>query len=439
MAEILTLSNDNPTLYAVGFTWLAEPAMPKPAQLRELSRVRGIWGVARKTTDGVQLGFGDLPSDTRRPTAVRALASVVADYHPAPWLGVYRLNDELSWLIAVRADGIAPNGDLVGSHDEIQAAAAALKAGEHWTSVSGSPADLAEMARLAGKQPGLRDWRAKISPVVRNGLIAAAVGAVAVGGVAVWTWRQDLKQEAALLASQRAQIEAEHAKRARLLASPPWKLAAAPAQLIDACHHAWLAQPLAQDGWKLAVWQCRQAGANLNMTMNWVRAGGSPVDAPGRLIDGEHAQSGGTRPGAGVAVNSAAGSDEEAQRTIWALADTVSGQLTLGSIPALPCDVKVLKDLPPWQIQAVSLTNTMPPWVYPLSALSGETLLEAPIGHDGRSWNSVPGFVLDTLTWTVGKDWQASGTLYSWRPSGAIEQQTMGCRQPARTTVGAKT
>ncbi|WP_321883832.1 type 4b pilus protein PilO2 [Burkholderia cepacia] len=438
MAEILTLSNDNPTLYAVGFTWLAEPAMPKPAQLRELSRVRGIWGVARKTTDGVQLGFGDLPSDTRRPTAVRALASVVAEYHPAPWLGVYRLNDELSWLIAVRADGIAPNGDLVGSHDEIQAAAAALKSGEHWTSVSGSPADLAEMARLAGKQPGLRDWRAKISPVVRNGLIAAAVGAVAIGGVAVWTWRQDLMQEAALLASQRAQIEAEHAKRARLLASPPWKLAAAPAQLIDACHHALLAQPLAQDGWKLAVWQCRQAGANLNLTMNWVRAGGSPVDAPGRLIDGEHAQSVGTRPGAGVAVNAAAGSDEEAQRTIWALADTVSGQLTLGSIPALPCDVKVLKDLPPWQIQGVSLTNTMPPWVYPLSALSGETLLEAPIGHDGRSWNSVPGFVLDTLTWTVGKDWQASGTLYSWRPSGAIEQQMMGCRQPARTTVGAK-
>ncbi len=438
MAEILTLSNDNPALYAVGFTWLAEPAMPKPAQLRELSRVRGIWGVARKTTDGVQLGFGDLPHDTRRPTAIRALASVVADYHPAPWLGVYRLNDELSWLIAVRADGIASNGDLVGSHDEIEAAAAALKAGEHWTSVSGSPADLAEMARLAGKQPGLRDWRAKISPVVRNGLIAAAVGAIAIVGVAVWTWRQDLMQEAALVASQRAQIEAEHAKRARLLASPPWKLAAAPAQLIDACHHAWLAQPLAQDGWKLAVWQCRQAGANLNMTMNWVRAGGSPVDAPGRLIDGEHAQSVSTRPGVGVAVNAAAGSDEEAQRTIWALADTVSGQLTLGTVPALPCDVKVLKDLPPWQIQGVSLTNPMPPWVYPLTAFAGETLLEAPIGHDGRSWNSVPGFVLDTLTWTVGKDWQASGTLYSWRPSGAIEQQMMGCRQSARTTVGAK-
>ncbi|HFT8010336.1 TPA: type 4b pilus protein PilO2 [Burkholderia cenocepacia] len=438
MAEILTLSNDNPTLYAVGFTWLAEPAMPKPAQLRELSRVRGIWGVARKTTDGVQLGFGDLPHDTRRPTAIRALASVVADYHPAPWLGVYRLNDELSWLIAVRADGIAPNGDLVGSHDEIQAAAAALKAGEHWTSVSGSPADLAEMARLAGKQPGLRDWRAKISPVVRNGLIAAGVGVVAIGAVAVWTWRQDLMQEAALLASQRAQIQAEHAKRARLLASPPWKLAAAPAQLIDACHRAWLAQPLAQDGWKLEVWQCRQAGANLNLTMNWVRAGGSPVDAPGRLIDGEHAQSASTRPGPGSAVNAAAGSDEEAQRTIWALADTVSGQLTLGTVPALPCDVKVLKDLPPWQIQGVSLTNTMPPWVYPLSALAGETSLEAPIGHDGRSWNSVPGFVLDTLTWTAGKDWQASGTLYSWRPSGAIEQQMMGCRQSARTTVGAK-
>jgi hypothetical protein len=437
MAEILTLANDNPTLYAVGFTWLAEPAMPKPSRLRELSRVRGIWGVARKTTDGVQLGFGDLPHDTRRPTAIRALANVVADYHPAPWLGVYRLNDELSWLIAVRADGIAPNGDLVGSHDEIKAAAAALKAGEHWTSVSGSPADLAEMVRLAGKQPGLRDWRAKISPVVRNGLIAAAVSAAVIGGVAVWTWRQDLMQEAALRASKRAQIEAEHARRARLLASPPWKLAAAPAQLIDACHHAWLTQPLAQDGWKLAVWQCRQAGANLNLTMNWVRAGGSPVDAPGRLVDGEHAQSAGTRSGPGAAVDAAAGSDEAAQRAIWALANTVSGQLALGTIPALPCDVKVLKDLPPWQIQGVLLTNTMPPWVYPLSALEGETLLEAPIGHDGRSWNSVPGFVLDTLTWTVDKDWQASGTLYSWRPSGAIEQQMMGCKQPTRT-VGAK-
>lgn len=437
MAEILTLANDNPTLYAVGFTWLAEPAMPKPAQLRELSRVRGIWGVARKTTDGVQLAFGDLPHDTRRPTAIRALASVVADYHPAPWLGVYRLNDELSWLIAVRADGIAPNGDLVGSHDEIQTAAAALKAGERWTSVSGSSADLAEMARLAGKQPGLRDWRARISPLVRNGLIAASVCVVVVGGVAVWTWRQALMQEAALLASQRAQIAAEHAKRARLLASPPWKLAAAPAQLIDACHQSWLAQPLAQDGWKLAIWQCKQAGENLSLTMNWVRAGGSPVDAPGRLIDGEHSQSSGSRPGPGAAVNAAAGSDEEARRAIWGLANTVGGQLSLGTIPVLPCDVKVLKELPPWQIQNVSLTNTMPPWVYPLSALADETLLDAPIGHDGRSWNSVPGFVLDTVTWTVDKYWTASGTLYSWRPSGAVEQQTMGCKQPMQT-VGAK-
>lgn len=437
MAEILTLANDNPTLYAVGFTWLAEPAMPKPAQLRELSRVRGIWGVARKTTDGVQLAFGDLPHDTRRPTAIRALASVVADYHPAPWLGVYRLNDELSWLIAVRADGIAPNGDLVGSHDEIQAAAAALKAGERWTSVSGSSADLAEMARLAGKQPGLRDWRARISPLVRNGLIAAAVCVVVIGGVAVWTWRQALMQEAALLASQRAQIAAEHAKRARLLASPPWKLAAAPGQLIDACHQSWLAQPLAQDGWKLAVWQCKQAGANLSLTMNWVRAGGSPVEAPGRLIDGEHSQSAGSRPAPGAAVDAAAGSDEEARRAIWGLANTVGGQLTLGTIPALPCDVKVLKELPPWQIQNVSLTNTMPPWVYPLSALAGETLLDAPIGHDGRSWNSVPGFVLDTVTWTVDKDWTASGTLYSWRPSGAVEQQMVGCKLPMQT-LGAK-
>ncbi|AJW93640.1 pilin accessory family protein (plasmid) [Burkholderia gladioli] len=411
--------------------------MPKPAQLRELSRVRGIWGVARKTTAGVQLGFGDLPHDTRRPTAIRALASVVADYHPAPWLGVYRLNDELSWLIAVRADGIAPNGDLVGSHDEIKAAAAALKAGEHWKSVSGLPADLAEMVRLAGKQPGLRDWRAKISPVVRNGLIAAAAGAVVIAGVTAWTWRQNLKQEAAVVAAQRAQLEAAHAKRARLLASPPWKVAAAPAQLIDACHQVWLAQPLAQDGWKLAVWQCRQVGENLALTMNWVSAGGSPMDAPGRLLDGAHSQSSGSRRGLGVAVNAAAGNNEEAQRSIWALANEVSGQLSLGTISALPCDVQMLKDLPPWQTQAVLLTNSVPPWAYRLSAVAGELSLDAPIGHDGRSWNSVPGFVLDTLTWRVGKDWQASGTLYSWRPSGAIEQQMMSCRQPTHA-VGAK-
>ncbi|WP_241295402.1 type 4b pilus protein PilO2 [Burkholderia stabilis] len=432
MAEILSLPNDS-TLYAAGFTWLAEPSMPKPAQRRELSIARGRWGVARKTTDGVQLGFGDLPSDTRRPTAIRALASVVADYHPAPWVGVYRLTDELSWLIAVRADGIAPNGDLVGSHDEIQAECDALKAREHWTGVSGSAADLAEMARLAGKQPGLRDWRVTMPPAVRNGLIVAAVAALTLGGMAMWTWRHEMLQEAARLASQRAQADAERAKRARLLASPPWKVAAAPAQLIEACHSAWRAQPLAQDGWRLAVWQCTQSGASLDLTMNWSRAGGSPVDAPGRLIDGERAQSTKTLPGPGTATDAAAGSNEEALRAIWALASTVSGKLTLGSLSGLPCDVKLLRELPPWQTQSVALTNMAPPWAFPLSALAGMTMLQAPIGRDGRSWNSVPGFVLDTVTWTVSKDWQASGTLYSWRPNGVIEQQMASCQRPAGT------
>ncbi|NKE03852.1 type 4b pilus protein PilO2, partial [Mycobacterium tuberculosis] len=129
-------------------------------------------------------------------------------------------------------------------------------------------------------QPGLRDWRVTMPPAVRNGLIVAAVAALTLGGMAMWTWRHEMLQEAARLASQRAQADAERAKRARLLASPPWKVAAAPAQLIEACHSAWRAQPLAQDGWRLAVWQCTQSGASLDLTMNWSRAGGSPVDAP---------------------------------------------------------------------------------------------------------------------------------------------------------------
>ncbi|EKS9798997.1 type 4b pilus protein PilO2 [Burkholderia cepacia] len=417
MVAIVSLP-DTSGRFALGLTWEHEPVRPKSTALRERARRLGRYGLVRQTSTGVfQAGYGALPPGTRWPSRIHALASRVAEHHASPWLGVYRLTDDVSWLIAVRDGEIVPGGDVVGSHVDVDAARDALRAQDGWRDYDGTAADLAEMVGLTIPERGLTDLQATVPLAVWLGAAVVACGAMGIAGVVIWQQREDAAERLITITKQRAQAAARRAQREAELANPPWTRLPAPSTVFAECAAAWRGQDLSRGGWTLTAWRCAPTGDALTTTSDWTREGGTALGAPGALTTPDHSTEIKTQPANLPVSMSEAALDEAGRRAVWALVQTDSLSLELPE-PARPAPASAAQEALPWRTRSAVFTLPAAPW----------TLYAA-------GFDAVPGLRVDGISYDLGKaQWTVQGALYT---RTSTPRQADSNKQPTSLPVPA--
>lgn len=379
--------------FVIGLIWRYEEREPSRRVLRRLAESDGAWGIVRKSVHGVvQVGQGE-PISGRKAREYRSLAATIADAHPQPWVGRFALDDGREWLIAVHEEhGILPDGDRVGSVEDIDLAVDRFGTESEWTLVSGTIDDLADLVRAARATPPLRDltvspWRRWAVPALGAAVLALAGGAAFL----LHARRAELEEQA-----RNAQAEAyamrlaAKAQAARL--ALPWNGEASADAVIDACGAVWNAQGFEHQGWALTTWKCATAAARLTTNVGWRRAGGLAIDAPGNLnADGEGSvevkDMGGLQPTKG---GKALGLPE-ATRAIWTFAQKNGMKLTLtpADAPKLPGSKPSDNATSIWGVTNVKLESFAPPWLLgaDFDEVPGLRIRETSIDLDKRIWN----------------------------------------------------
>lgn len=418
MTKLLTLPGIK-TPFVLGLSWRHEDSVPKEKGLRALSAQEGRWGLVRKTSTGaIQLAFAH-PIAGHKPSKVRSLAAIVAERYPQPWMGLYELGNGLFWYIAVR-DGqeVIPNGDIVGSIEEIQPIQNAHRAYGNWREISGDLDDLVGIAKQPSRGATLKDMQVSSGKqaLILGGSVFS-VGAIALIGWSTYQHQQQKKEEE--LAAIRAASQAVHTK----LPPAPWTSAPMPSDLLTACGAAWSNnQTLSNLGWILSGWTCSSKSDAISLTTHWTRAGGLAIDAPGVLAtSGNESDLSVTFPSGFQTPKQEPVDTESARRALWTMTQRYALKLELresayGS-PVLPGTVSSAADLP-WKTTGATFSSIAPPWLFLAPA-----------------FDSVPGLRIDSLNWSVSQPtrWTIVGSLYSRRPethAGASRPLEHGEMQP---------
>lgn len=278
MARIIQIGKRR---WLAGMSWLAYEDSPSTAELKaDAARKSAGWVAVRNAQDYKQAGFcAALEGETTRN--LYSLAAKLAESKTQPWLGVYRLSEEgeegLWWYIAVRDNhAILPDGDVVGSEDDIRAAQERHSGFLDWNHFEGKLEDLAAM---------LEEITEKSSPVkslqgnslARKIAAGVLVGVGAAGGGGWWWYqhRAEEQERLAAMARLRAQLQSPHQPTvpAPVVAAAPTY--PSPSDWLQGCGYAVLDQPLSQSGWALEQASCKPGQA----VLRWRRGDGATVEA----------------------------------------------------------------------------------------------------------------------------------------------------------------
>lgn len=386
--------------FAIGLIWRYEERTPSRSTLRRLAESDGAWGIVRKSVHGVvQVGQGE-PIRGRKAGEFRSLAATIADAHPQPWVGRYALDDGREWLVAVHDEhGILPDGDRVGTPEEIDGIIEGFGGESEWNQVSGGIDDIADLVRSARKTPALQDltagpWRRWAIPVACISVLALA------GGIGAFMHaRQAQLDEQARVASIRAfqQKQAAAAQAAR--SALPWVRDASANAVLATCGSKWDAQHFEQDGWAVSTWDCKSTAGRVGVSVGWTRAGGLAANAPGILDDGgDHSVETVDGPALPAAVAGKALSQPDARRAIWTFAQKNGLKLTLtgGGMPKLPGSTESDGAAPIWGLTNIALETYAPPWML------------------GADFDEVPAMRVRTISFDFQKQqWRIEADLYS--------------------------
>ncbi|WP_116138410.1 type 4b pilus protein PilO2 [Trinickia diaoshuihuensis] len=403
MAELITLPGVKGT-FAAGLSWRHEDKIPRAAELRALSMEKGRWGLVRRTIAGsVQVGFCEPIAGASAPSKVKALATIVAEQRPQPWMGLYKLGEDRYWYIAVR-DGqeVIPEGDQIGKLDDLlRVREQHLTLGD-WEEAEGTLDDLAEMALSTPKHLVLRDLQRR--PWVNVAVASSVLLVIGAAGGGAWFYRENQleKEREAEAKRQRAIAAALHARDNAQAHILPWTQTAMPSSVFDACRDAWREQPLARDGWMLSSWECRAQPHGIDIHRGWVSAGGLAANAPGKLSSDARSSAEDIQHQVAFAAPSPrADLQPAARRALWTLAQRYGFALTIDP-PTVPRPIapgengaQAVPD--PWQRLSASIAERIPPW----SGL-------------GPAFDSVPGLRVEALAWTAAsRRWALSMALYT--------------------------
>lgn len=292
-SSIAVQFDDDSWHYVLGMSWRHEDKKPSKARLRELAQNQGRWGLVRKTEEGgYQAGFCEPLEGVPKASKVKSLADAIAATAKAPWRGVFQLDDDLFWYVAV-SDGFAllPDGDRVCTAEQLGQLQAAHKDFFDWREVTGGRANLAELAQAGDEREALRDFDARFSDRFsirpKTAVIAGALVTLATAGVggAAYVHQQREAEIQAAIDKRRSEVAAQAELDAALKPpAPPWTTVPNSGAVVEACRDQWSGQTIAKPGWLLATWTCMRTASGLDVIVEWTSDEGRAKDAPGQLL-----------------------------------------------------------------------------------------------------------------------------------------------------------
>jgi hypothetical protein len=274
--------------WVVGMHWDTYEQEPDRARLLKSQITPDhTWTAVRIGEDTMQGGFCTPIAGVAKNAKLYSLAAMVADSREQPWLGIFEIEkDRLYWYVAVRHNNsILPDGDFVGTLDEIEAARDRHTGYGQWNFVKGDLTLLSEFLDEIKAPPTRVQIPGGNKGVFTKPIIAAtalAVGAAVGGG---WWYVQKQEQERlatnAAMAAMRAKLQANEQQAALV---PTTVKAASPAEWLNACRSVLYPQPLSKFGWVLSEVAC---DAN-NATLIWKAGEGASVaNMPGNVVTDE--------------------------------------------------------------------------------------------------------------------------------------------------------
>lgn len=257
--------------WLAGMTWASYEDTPDKDELRDdAKRLNSTWSSVRIGEDCIQAGFCKAVDDVN-VSKLYSLAAMLADSRKQPWLGIFKIEEDLWWYIAVR-DGhaILPDGDVLGDRDEIYAAREKHSGYTDWNYVEGDVALLQDLIKDIDESP-TRVKSLEGIPLKHKLLVGA--GVVALAGLAVggnW-WYQDAKKREAM-ARMREQL-AKVVPEVKPVTSTPATTIPLATALLHSCGKA-VTLPISQYGWLIDNVSCAVNSA----TVVWARKDGATVD-----------------------------------------------------------------------------------------------------------------------------------------------------------------
>lgn len=255
----------------LGMHWNAFDTAPNFGEIRSEVEHLGANRYALRVSElAVQAGFANASSNNgaKAKGKVYSLAARLASAVAEPWFGVFDLGDGNYWYIAVR-DGysILPDGDVIGSSDEIELVRDSHSGFNDWKIVKGDIQTLEELLWTITEQEN-SGAIPKAKLVVVNHLGAGTqlplrrivIGVSAfclICGALYWQKVQD--EHHAQLVAQQARVS--HAKALADQALVPLA-SPLPNEWLKACQEKLLPLQLAQHAWKLSQVSCDEKFAS---------------------------------------------------------------------------------------------------------------------------------------------------------------------------------
>jgi hypothetical protein len=404
--------------YAVGLFWQPSPsgriaqaareAALQPGQKADYYCVRA----ASKSVAVPQYGLGQ--SALGHKVGMPTLAASIANVQPGSWAGAFRMR-EGTWVIVVRDDLVAPDGDILFESDD-----AARERLLQEISLGGVQRIYAPDAwSIPGSDPTpipllLQDHAdCRLQPVqLPIKLLILGGGAIAVVLIAVVV---GLQMQAEQERQERERIAAEQRKKAGALASlmeewkwPPaeecyakvWEEKPTPSQVLDTCREAFKQVHGAQYGWKRGATICQ----NGSLGVTWTRdSGNKPSNVPaGAIVNDQITIASQSTKSPGLQPRGA--QEVYGESVITSSAITKGWPAAISRLPDDPPKLQppshVKKPPPPppspWRKRGIRYSGKAPPWEW-------RGLFE-----------HIPGFIIQKIIWD-GKGWTMEALIYEKR------------------------
>lgn len=369
--------------------------------------------------EGAQAGVASLGVIVSKAIALQGAFYDGRQQSAPNWLGAFRLPDERWAYFAVRDGSFLPNGDWIGSREEVFERLTSDYSLGGWNAVIGD-AEIEGMGfhnfyprrieDLLGKRRGDRvyipGW-ARLRPVARRvspRTFAAVVLALACAGAAAYAWfvhRQHVieAERAHAWAAERARLEQARMRATDATASAhPWAGVPMPSQFARACIDQFT--ELAPGGWDLERFVCQPD----SISYWWVRNGSTVAlllaREPLAHIDGNGEHASLSRP----VRMPAAGGDEP----LLAHTDIDARLISRFQQFDVPFSLAVLADEPHGPLSTLGAPERQSPWH--ASRLQANLGALPPVVLAG--YLDEPGIRLDKLTYQAGA-WSAQGIVYA--------------------------
>jgi hypothetical protein len=228
--------------YYAGLSWQTLSASDNVKEkIKELGN--GYYCV-RNLSGMINIGYSeDLDTKYKK---LYSLASNVANAKKEPWLGVFHIEDDLYWLIAVRDNqAIIPDGDVIGTKEEIDKVFQETISIGEWDSIieNGEIQDLESLLTQGGSYVLSSSKKYNIVFIVLIGALIAAF-------ILYFYHKRQIQQ-----IKSKVFIPKVFAKKA-VVKIPGYKTMPKPAMVLDECKKELNSLPGSYYGWKASRLSC---------------------------------------------------------------------------------------------------------------------------------------------------------------------------------------